>query len=136
MVDSHCAIGYDSLRLMRVGTVVRHEGQATMTECPEDLLDEIVRRLVNALHPMQVYLFGSHATGTPDQDSDIDLLVVVPDNVPASRDLARAGRKSLWGLRVPVDLIVCTASELHKWSQAHCNVIHTAVEKGRLLYAS
>ena len=107
-----------------------------MKECPEDLLDEIVRRLVSALHPVRVYLFGSHASGTPDRDSDIDLLVVVPDTVPSGREVARAGRKSLWGLRVPVDLVVCTASEMQKWSRVSCNVIHTAVEKGRLLYAS
>ena len=107
-----------------------------MRKCSEDVLDEILRRLVSAVHPVRVYLFGSHAGGNPDRDSDIDLLVVVPDTTTSPRELARAGRRSLWGMCVPVDLIVCTASEMREWSQAPCNVVHTAVEKGRLLYAA
>ena len=107
-----------------------------MKACSKDLLDEIVARLVSAVHPRQVYLFGSQAHGDTDRDSDIDLLVVVPDSTVCTRELARQGRRSLWGMCVPVDVIVCTASELAKWSQVPCNVIHTAVQKGRLLYAS
>jgi len=107
-----------------------------MKECSEELLGEIMRRLVVALHPNRVYLFGSQARGDADGDSDMDLLVVVPDTDTAPRELARLGRKSLWGMGVPVDIIVCTESELAKWSQVRCNVIHTAVEKGRLLFAS
>ena len=44
--------------------------------------------------------------------------------------------RSLWGMAVPVDLVVCTVSEMQKWSKASCNVIHTAVQKGRLLYVA
>ncbi len=107
-----------------------------MKACSDELLDEIVGRVVDALHPARVYLFGSHAEGNPEADSDIDLLVVVPDTSDPPREMARRGRKSLWGMAVPVDLIVCTDSEVEKWSRVHCNLIHTAVEKGRLLYAS
>jgi len=107
-----------------------------MKECSEHLLDEIVKKLVNALHPTQIYLFGSHARGKTDRDSDIDLLVVVPDTPTPPRELARRGRRSLWGMCIPVDLIVCTSSEMRKWSQVSCNVIHTAAQKGKLLYAS
>lgn len=107
-----------------------------MRECTADLLDEIVGRLVEELRPLRVYVFGSHAVGTPDRDSDVDLLVVVEDTATPTRDLARRGRRSLWGLRVPVDLVVCTVSEMEKWSHVSCNLIHTAVEKGRLLYVA
>ncbi|MBM4032413.1 MAG: nucleotidyltransferase domain-containing protein [Planctomycetes bacterium] len=107
-----------------------------MRECSEELLGEIARRLTAALHPSRVYLFGSQARGDADGDSDLDLLVVVPDTDTPPRELARLGRKSLWGMCIPVDIVVCTDSELAKWSQVRCNVIHTAVEKGRLLFAS
>jgi predicted nucleotidyltransferase len=107
-----------------------------MRECSEELLGEITRRLTEALRPSRVYLFGSQARGDADGDSDLDLLVVVPDTDTPPRELARLGRKSLWGMGVPVDIVVCTESELAKWSQVRCNIIHTAVEKGRLLLAS
>jgi predicted nucleotidyltransferase len=46
---------------------------------PEELeqkLDEIVRRLRDALDPVAIYFFGSYAYGTPQSHSDIDLRVV------------------------------------------------------------
>ena len=36
--------------------------------------DDIVREFA----PLQVILFGSYAYGTPTEDSDVDLLVVMP----------------------------------------------------------
>src|SRR2546426_11700823 len=44
------------------------------------LLENITQRLVTEFQPEQIFLFGSHAWGTPDEDSDIDLLVVLPDD--------------------------------------------------------
>jgi hypothetical protein len=107
-----------------------------MKELSPELLDEIVRRLVAALRPVGIYLFGSHAHGRPDHDSDIDLLVVVPDTEVPPRELARRGRRSLWGLCVPTDLIVCTESEMNKWSQVSCNLLHTVAQEGRPVYAA
>jgi predicted nucleotidyltransferase len=102
----------------------------------ETLLRRIVERLVDSVHPARVYLFGSQATGRADRPSDIDLLLVVPDTATAPRDWARRGRRSLWGMGVPVDLVVCTTSEMDEWADVPCNLIHSAVQSGRLLYVS
>jgi len=106
-----------------------------MKELSTELLHEIVRRLIDALHPKGIYLFGSHASGQANDDSDVDLLIVVADGNASMRTLARQGRQSLRGLRVPVDLVVCTESEMETWSKVNCNLIHTVVEKGQLVYA-
>ena len=105
-------------------------------EVSGELLAEIVRRLTDVLHPLEIHLFGSQAGGSADRDSDIDLLVVVPETETPPRELARRGRRSLWGTRVPVDIVVCTASEKEKWSRVACNLIHTVSQKGRRLYAA
>jgi predicted nucleotidyltransferase len=105
-----------------------------MKELSPDLLDEIVGRLTRALHPTMIYLFGSHAHGNADRQSDVDLLVVVPDTDVSHRELARCGRRSLWGMQIPFDLIVCSTSEIEKWSPVRCNLIHTVVQKGQLIY--
>ena len=107
-----------------------------MTNLSKELLDQIVQRLVEALHPVGIYLFGSHARGGGEHDSDIDLLVVVRETDVLPRELARRGRRSLWGLCVPVDLIVCTASEMEKWSKVECNLLHTVAQEGRAVYAA
>jgi len=45
-----------------------------------------VSRLVDVLHPEQIWVFGSHARGAATEDSDVDLLVVVStSDLPAHR---------------------------------------------------
>lgn len=59
----------------------------------EDLLEEVISRLANELRPEGIWLFGSHAWGTADEGSDLDLFVVVPesDETPVER-MRRAHR--------------------------------------------
>lgn len=99
-------------------------------------LDDIVDRLVKALDPVEIYLFGSNVGGSPDDHSDVDLLVVVDDAQASPRELARRGRRSLWGIGIPVDLLVCTTTEMGKWSQVPCNLIHTVAQEGQRVYAA
>jgi len=44
------------------------------------LLDQVTEKLVLALKPEKIILFGSYAYGTPTEDSDIDLLVVIANS--------------------------------------------------------
>lgn len=48
------------------------EGRQTIRE----ELEVIVQRIVARYQPQKIILFGSYAYGTPDRDSDIDLLIV------------------------------------------------------------
>jgi len=107
-----------------------------MKEVSADLLDEIVSRLAEALQPVKIYLFGSHAADNADRDSDIDLLIVVPDTNQSRHDLALKGRASLRDFIIPMDLIVCTRSEIQKWQNVKCALIYTVIRKGKLLYES
>src|SRR5206468_604697 len=77
----------------------RRERRMDAPELQNDpTLTEIVRRLVEAYHPERVYLFGSHARGEAGPDSDYDLMVVVPDNAPASLRRSDRGYRALAGL--------------------------------------
>ncbi len=51
-----------------------------MKTIPSGVLEEAVERLKAEFQPEEIYLFGSHAWGTPDDDSDVDLMVIVPDS--------------------------------------------------------
>lgn len=55
---------------------------------PQDILDEIVRRIVEVAQPDRIILFGSAARGEMGPDSDLDLLVVKA-GVPHRRRLAQ-----------------------------------------------
>ena len=47
----------------------------------QEAIEEITRRLVEFYRPVRIYLFGSEARGDAGPDSDLDFLVVVPDDV-------------------------------------------------------
>ena len=107
-----------------------------MKEFSKELCDEIVSRLASTLHPVKIYLFGSHAYGNADQDSDVDILVVVADTSQSRYDIASKGRASLRGLMIPMDLVVRTQSEVQKWADVKCTLIYTVTRKGKLIYES
>ena len=54
-------------------------------------LVEIVRRLVEAYQPERIYLFGSKARDQANQDSDYDIMVVIPDSAPAPQSFSVRG---------------------------------------------
>ncbi len=107
-----------------------------MKELSTELLEEITKRLAESIHPERIYLFGSHAAGNADQNSDIDLLAVIPEIGKSTRNVARKGRASLWGLKTPVDLIVCTESQFKRYSDVKNTVMNEALCEGKLVYGS
>lgn len=99
-------------------------------------LEEIVDRLVRALAPERVYLFGSRARGDAKADSDFDFLIVVADSDLPGHARDRLALRALRGLGVPVDVIVLTRAELDRKRGVVCSLPATVEREGRLLYAA
>ena len=98
-----------------------------------ELLDEIVRRIVEAIHPDKIILFGSRARGDAHRGSDIDLLVIAGSSEPRHR------RSSpLYGvlsdILVPMDILVYTPDEVKAWSGVRQAFVSTAIREGKVLY--
>ena len=100
------------------------------------LLDEIVRRIVAALQPETIYLYGSHAYGQPYADSDVDLLVVLQEATCSGHADAIEVYRALRGLCVPAEVMVVTREEFERRAQWLSSVERVAREQGRILYAS
>ncbi len=106
-----------------------------MSVLDSTVLDAMVGRLVEEFSPEQILLFGSHAWGTPDEHSDVDLLVVVSESPePASRRAQRAHR-CLGGMGVPKDVLVHTRAEVERALLVPTSLIGEIMEQGRLVYA-
>ena len=99
----------------------------------EKILEEIVRRLVAALDPDRIILFGSRARGDARADSDVDLLIIKDSDEPTYRRAIPAYR-ALAGLAVPTDIIWRTSAEVEEWSGARNYVTTRALHEGRVLY--
>lgn len=102
----------------------------------EQLLGEVVRRLVEAYRPDRVYLFGSRARGDSGPDSDYDVLVVVPDDAPPELRRSRLAYQVVWDIGVAADVLVWTRSDFESRLHLRASLPATVAREGRLLYAA
>lgn len=95
-------------------------------------IQDYVYRLVREFHPQRVILFGSHAYGNATPDSDVDLLVVMPDG---GDPLGKAGEIRVRLPRsFPLDLIVRDPETL-RWRIAQQDwFLREITEKGKVLH--
>src|SRR5437867_5862601 len=99
----------------------------------QEVLAEIVRRLVEAVDPDRIILFGSRARGNFRPDSDVDLLLIKPSAAPAHRRVIPA-YQAMVGLLVPTDILWRTPEEIEEWSQVPSHFTTRALREGRVLY--
>jgi predicted nucleotidyltransferase len=99
----------------------------------EEALPGFVDRIVRELHPDKIILFGSYAYGTPNGDSDVDLLVIMETAAsPTERYLAVS--RLLWPRPFPVDIIVKRPDEIELALRQGDFFIAEIVNQGRVLY--
>lgn len=97
------------------------------------VLDELVRRTVEAVGPRRIILFGSAARGAMGPHSDLDVLVVMPDGCdPLAVAQTLHGRLS--GLGIAKDIVVVQASDLERFGRNPSLVLHAALSEGKELY--
>ena len=100
----------------------------------EEFLEEVVRRIVSAVDPVKIILFGSHAYGKPKKGSDLDIMVVVKDDVKSCRRVASEVYGALCGLLIPKDVVVVRQKDIEEWKNVPQAFITKVVGKGRVLY--
>ena len=98
-------------------------------------LNELVQRIVEAVHPIRIILFGSAARGEMGADSDVDVLVVMPESA-SRRHTAQYLHTRLFGIPFAVDILVTTPSMLEKHKDNIGLVYHQILAEGRELYAA
>lgn len=97
------------------------------------VLDDVIRRIVEVAQPDRIILFGSAARGEMGPDSDVDLLVVKA-GVPHRRKLEQAIYMNMFGVRVPVDVVVVTPEDIERYVGKVGSIIGPAIEEGREIY--
>ncbi len=108
-----------------------------MTQVTDALLEEMVRTIVDEADPEQVILFGSHARGTADDDSDVDLLVIESEPFANAHSRYEEGIRlynALSHFHVPKDILVYSRERVEYWRDSLNNVVARALREGRVLY--
>ncbi|MCU0247806.1 MAG: nucleotidyltransferase domain-containing protein [Bryobacter sp.] len=99
----------------------------------QEILAEIVRRLVAAIDPDKIILFGSRARGQARPESDYDLLIIKETAGPAHSRVLPAYR-ALDPLPLAKDVLWFTPSEFVAFSGRRNHITARARREGRVLY--
>lgn len=101
-----------------------------------ETLPQAIERIVTALKPEKIILFGSYASGNPTHDSDVDLLVIMKTRKKRTERYL-AVSSLLHPRQFPVDIIVKTPREVDeamKGGRDNSFFIREIVKKGKVLY--
>src|SRR6516225_6703808 len=98
---------------------------------PMSVIRRYARRIAERFHPDKIILFGSYAYGQPHEDSDVDLLVIMP-----ARNQHDMAVKIRWELPAPfpMDLLVRTPASV-RWRLEEAESFLTEIlTRGKVLY--
>jgi len=106
--------------------------QTKVNGIAEQLLAEVIKRIVAVAKPQKIILFGSGARGQLGPSSDLDILVV-KDGV-ARRALAQEIYRHMRGVEIGLDIVVATSEDLERFKNSPTVVIAQALKEGTLIY--
>jgi predicted nucleotidyltransferase len=113
--------------------VWRPLASVTTKNVSQEILDEIIRRVVGTAQPERIILFGSAARGEMGPNSDVDLLVVKGGNFDQGT-LTEDIYEALYGVGLAVDVVVVTPEQVQRHRNKYWLVIAPALREGREVY--
>ena len=99
------------------------------------MIEEIKSRLIKVYNPLEIYIFGSYAWGSPTKESDLDLLIVVDKSEERSYKRPIAGGHALADIMVSKDIVVYTKEEFERRANDVTTLCHKIKEEGTRIYA-
>ena len=97
-------------------------------------IQAFVNEIAEGYHPEKVYLFGSYANNTANDDSDIDLFIIKSTNAKKAERNIQVREAIKTYPYVGMDIIVYTPEELKRGMQDIVNIGKEAIKTGKLLY--
>jgi predicted nucleotidyltransferase len=115
-----------------------------VVRCKNMDINTVLNNLILSLKPSDPYkiiLFGSYANGNPNEDSDIDLMVIL-DNNDVSKTYEERLNKKVWirslvleiNRKIPLDILVYSKAELKKIKEYGNYFIDEVERTGKVIY--
>jgi predicted nucleotidyltransferase len=96
-------------------------------------INDVVNRIAFGFNPDKIILFGSYAAGNPNNDSDIDLLIIKDTDLPRHKRSFNI-QKLLRGSMIPIDILVYTQKEFEQEQHNKYSFISSAIKTSKILY--
>src|SRR5262245_52382809 len=98
---------------------------------PLTAIRRFARRIAQRFQPDKIILFGSYAYGKPHEESDVDLLVIMPTRNAIDQAIRI---KAAFERQFSLDLIVRTPWQMERGMKDDNWFLREIVEKGKVLY--
>ena len=98
----------------------------------QQILDDIIRRIVEVVQPEKIILFGSAARGEMNRHSDVDLLIIKECANPL--ELMGEIYMNLDGVGAAIDAVVVTPDDVERYKDSHAVIVKPALQEGRVVY--
>lgn len=102
----------------------------------DKVIEEVKKRLVKTYNPLEIYIFGSYAWGCPDEESDLDLLIVIEKYNKDRHSTLVDGHRALFNVGIPKDILVYSKDEFDQFSNDVTRLCYKIKHKGRKIYAN
>ena len=98
----------------------------------KSLIRKYANQIAKQFHPNKIILFGSYAYGKPSEDSDVDILVIMPFEGKGAHKATEILLAT--DPRFPIDLLVRTPEQIKTRLKLGDFFIREITEKGKVLY--
>ena len=102
---------------------------------PQNTIDTIVKRLIIAYNPLQIYLYGDYVWDTPNEESSLDILIVVETSNERIIKRGYAAFEALLGFNISKNVIVLTKEEFDTYAKDQHSSTYEIKTRGKILYA-
>ena len=96
-------------------------------------ISDIVNKIAKNYDPDKIILFGSYATGTANDDSDLDFIIVKNTDKPKHKR-GREVRRFLLGAMIPIDLKIYTPNEFENEMNFSLSFLNSAMKNSIVIY--
>jgi len=100
----------------------------------QETIQEVIRRLVKTYDPLEIYMYGKYAWGTPDEDDDLSLLVIVESSNQKVSQRSYLGFEALLSLKIPNNVAVFTKQEFDKNCQDVNSLTSEVKNRGKRIF--
>ena len=107
-----------------------------MKKISKSRIEEVVKRLAETYNPLTIYLFGSYAWGKPHEESDLDFLVVLNDDIKLNLALHIKGKQALKNMDISTDIVLNHKFFFQERSEHPSTLQHKIIKEGKLVYGS
>lgn len=105
-------------------------------EVTSEKVEAAVGKIIEVARPRRIILFGSYVRGETNINSDVDILVIVPDTVANPREESVRLQSELRDILMPMDILVVPESQWEAFKEIPGLIYREAWTTGRVMYES